>query len=144
MATIVAKALREAGVSIPLNQRVWQWVHDHKEQTSKEIGVALNEAQGNVSSVLGDMVLRKMMYVTKRQSAHKGGPVGYYSVNPKMKTFKLLPKTKPVVAAPVVVASIPEPTLAVQRPKFSLESLSVTEAYGLYKDLHVMFGPKAN
>lgn len=140
----MTKALKTAGIAIPHNQRIWQWLFDNGKHTSKEISAALSVPQNNVATLLGDMIKRKMVVKTSEFSTLKGGDTAYYAVHPKVRAFILLPKPKKVapVVEPVVEVTVPAPVL-VESPaviKPSIDTLSVNEAFALYKQLHEMFG----
>lgn len=136
--TTMSRAMKRAGAALPLNNRVWTWLKDHPGKTSKDIAKALNVAQNSVSAVLTDMVARKMIEV-KKEPGISGVPTGRYTTAARLKAFALLPKPKKAKkpaapdnqAAPVQPAAVP-----------SIESLSVKQAYELYKQLHAMFGGK--
>ena len=140
--TTLPKALKEAGISIPVNRRIWQWLKDQGPHTSSEVAASLNITAASASSMLSQMADRKMVSEDKKQSKHVGRPVTYYGAIGK--TFVLLPlpkkqtdkKNELVVTEPVEL--MPQKTKVEQ----FLDSLSVVDAYELYKRLDVMFNPK--
>ncbi len=140
--TTLPKAIKEAGISIPVNRRIWQWLKDQGPHTGSEIAKGLNISTASASSMLSQMADRKMVSEDKKVSQHLGRAVTYYGAIGK--TFVLLPlpkkqaekKKEMVVFAPVEV--LPKKS----KVEEILDSLSVVDAYDLYKRLDGMFNQK--
>lgn len=86
-------ALREAGISMPVNQRIWQWLADHGEHSGRTIALALNAPVNNVSSLLKDLAERRMVTVRTDMDRSTNRLVMRYTAVP-MEHYELLPKQK--------------------------------------------------
>ncbi len=138
MATL-GKAIKDAGIAIPTNKRIWQWLKDqNKAHTSTEVAIALNLKSSISSSMLSQMQERKMVGGEKRFSQHLGRNVTYYSAIGK--TFAVLPVPKKIASTEITEVIDVAPKQS--KTDTLLSNLSVVEAYDLYQRLHVMFNPK--
>lgn len=140
--TTLPKALKEAGVSIPVNRRIWQWLKDQGSHTSSEITKGLNITASSTSSILSQMVERKMVSADKKHSEHSGRSVTYYTAIGKSFVLLPSPKKQPERKNEVVVAGPVEVLPKKSKVEEILDSLSVVDAFELYKRLDVMFNPK--
>lgn len=143
--TTIGKAIKDAGIAIPTNKRIWQWLKDQgKPRTSAEIGHALNLKASISSSILSQMQVRRMVAGDKQFSNHVGRSVTYYTAIGK--SFVVLPVPKDLAVLPASKTPITDEIIDVE-PKQSktdalLSTLSVVDAYDLYQRLHAMFNPK--
>ena len=148
MNTQLQTALAEAGVTIPLNKRVWTWLKDHPSKGSKETAKALNVAPSDVSATLSNMYQRGMVARAQRTNNNTVGPHTEYEYTALGRTFQLLPRPAgkhqprpqvtpiPALAPVVTVASEPpKPTMLV-----NIDNMKVGEARALYTHLKAIFG----
>ena len=96
MTNAMTTALVSAGFPpITLAKRIWLWLHDHPNKTTKEIAVAINEAPANVASRLSDMVARGMvMRANTRRSLAISGPRRLIEYAVATKEYEILPVKK--------------------------------------------------
>ena len=140
--TTLPKALKEAGIAIPVNRRIWQWLKDQGPHTSTEVAAALNITNASASSILSQLANRKMVTEDKRVSRLARRPVTYYGAIGK--TFVLLPiikvktQVKKEVVVPVPIEVLPKKS----KVEDILDSLSVVDAYDLFQRLNMMFNQK--
>lgn len=164
-------ALTTALTSTPLKpktqiERIWGWVKDHPDQSTKRILLELKLSKNNVSSLVSQMVKRKMLSV--RQETDRLGTRSVFRVPEGMREFELLPspksqkssKVEPQVSRPFILPKLEvvqhvtppkaevalpvqmhgeEPQLP-QSPTELVESLTVAKARELYSILHKLFG----
>lgn len=138
----ITEAMKKAGISVPLNRRIWLWLKDHPGKTSKEIALGLNSKLGNVSPTLTNLYRRGMVTMTKETLTHRSNAKGrkvistYRAVGDK---FELLPVKKTVkVNGPKITVATPKPKPVIKK-KFSIDDLSVYEAKELYEQLKTIF-----
>lgn len=151
-------ALNEAGITVPLNKRVWLWLKDHPKKGSGDIANALNAPDGAVATQVKDMTERRMLTRTEEPRRLRGGGrgggtrfveryVGIYEVNPMMRgEFELLPKPKKTPASEKatrdipagVVDKIPKAT-PTWTPETAVTGLSLTQCRELFNYLHKIF-----
>lgn len=165
MKTALTTALTGTGLK-PKTQteRIWNWLKDHPDQPTKRIQLELKLTKNSVSSLLSQMVKRKMLSV--KQVTDRLGTRSVFRVSEKMREFELLPKPKatetnrqievsqPVCAKKAETAPNATPNTVVelpvqmhcaeeQLPQSSTElvdSLTVAKARELYNILHKLFG----
>lgn len=155
MATAIKTALKKAGVPTrPINQQVWQFLKDSGTHNANAVAKALKIPANNASSTMGQMRDRGMVTSTMELDKFTGHTVMYYSVNPKMKSYSLLPITAEAKARPkrshkataksgmhdLGTAHLPVPPVVAPTPKpHILDTLSVREAHALFLELKAMF-----
>lgn len=128
-------ALRNAGVKTPSQmQRIWQWTHDNPGthgRTSREISTALNLPLSNVSSIITDMLRRKMCTYEVELDRDNRPTRRYRAVG---NSYELL---QPPVATPAPITTPPAP-----EPKgtMNIDHLTIGEARALYNQLKEIFG----
>lgn len=141
----MSKAIKDAGIAPPVNKRIWQWLKDNGSHTGLEIATALNIPSSASSSMLSQMLVRKMVAGVKKRSEHLKRDVTYYSAIGR--SFVVLPVPKKIDPKPpepenqVVVLEKIEP----KKPRVDeiLETLSVVDAFALYERLDHMFNKKS-
>ena len=150
MTTTLNKALKESGLAIATNKRIWNWLKERGEHTGAEIAAGLKIPLSASSSVISTMVNRKMLTVEKKFSKYAGRPIGYYSTCGR--EFMILPLT-PKASAPAVSEIVVAPPLATkiveqivsvtpaatQSIDDILNSLSIVQAQKLYQQLDAIF-----
>ena len=75
----VSAAFAEAGLTIPLNRRVWQWLKDNGPHTNNQVAAVFNQARANTSSCLSTMAMRGMVSETKEKSVGSQRMVSRYA-----------------------------------------------------------------
>lgn len=140
----MSKAIKDAGIAIPMNKRIWQWLKDQGPHTGAEVATGINITSSASSSMLSQMAVRKMVSTTKKHSERLGRSVTYYAAIGKQFVVLPIPKTLPVVVeTPSQEVVVLEP---IHTKKTTVEALlstlSVADAYELYKHLRDMFNPK--
>ena len=150
----ITEAMKKAGIGVPLNKRIWLWLKDHPDKTSKEIAAALNVSRNNVSPTLSDMDKRGMVSYKKQYLSYNAGKPGRTYINVYRALgdeFEVLPKPKKPKVQAVKPASEPKSLPApaekpmverslTSRRKISLDEMSVVEAKELYDQLKKIFG----
>ena len=87
-------ALVSAGFpAMPLNKRVWLWLHDHPGKTCREISAAIGALAGDVSVVLLDLRRREMVVRNKtKRLAANGTRMTIFEYTTCIREYELLPK----------------------------------------------------
>ena len=148
MTTTLDKAIKNSGLAIATNKRIWNWLKERGEHTGAEVSVGLKIPLSVSSSIISGMVNRKMLAVNKKFSKHAGRLIGYYSACGR--EFMILPPTVKVKApvSEIVVAPPPAPNTleqivstipTVKSIDDILNSLSVVQAHKLYQQLDIIF-----
>lgn len=163
--TDMKTAIQKAGITLPVNQRIWMWLKDHPKSTNAQIASVLDVADNNVATLCKDLLDRGMVTREFEQRRGKAGrgwtmrDVALYSVNPKMQTYELWPKkAKEKPKAPPLQKEAPKatptPAPAVMlepgefraAPAWSAEhhctGLSLGHCRELYDYLNEIFNPK--
>lgn len=94
--TQMANAIAAAGLSIPLNKRIWMYMKDFPRKSSSDIAKALNAQTSSVQSACFDLKQRDMVVTTTEHRRVNGGgrknsakmrdiEVLLYEVNPRMR-----------------------------------------------------------
>lgn len=93
MKTALTTALTGTGLK-PKTQveRIWNWLKDHPDQTSRRLQTELKIPQSSVSSLLTQMVKRNML--SRKTETDRFGVRLTYRISPSMKEFELLPASK--------------------------------------------------
>lgn len=78
-----------------IRQRVWEWLKQHPNSTSKEASIAINIDHGDASSLLGNMVQRGMCTAVLQTSTQTKAQVHHYFTVGEIYTLKPMPKTVP-------------------------------------------------
>lgn len=145
----VAVALKKAGLRTPSQMlQIWTWVKDHPRVLATDIGSTLPIPMSSVSSVLAQLVARKMMQGKKEWSVHAKRELTYYTAIGK--TYELLPDVRPKPLKPSAPASLAvaepaqEPTPTRSTIEEMTDRLTVGEARALYRVLDRMFGTWAD
>jgi len=141
-------AMKNAGLSVPLNKRIWLWLKDHPGKAATELEVALGERRsGYVSSALNDLFQRGMVTCVKtRGSAYRHSNKGRTFVNLYTAVgteYELLPKRKTPPAAPAkhfADTPVPAPEKVVGKSEINIENMTLTDARALYMRLKEFFG----
>jgi len=121
--TSMEQALKKAGVTLPLIQRVWLAVKDHPGADCGKISAVLGVVRSHVSSSLADLAHRKMVtisHVNKKVNSGRGfsmREIQTYTVHPRMREYELWPRshkprTKPKAAQAVPAPAVPAPSPA--------------------------------
>ena len=136
----MSTAIKEAGISIPANKRIWMWLKDQGPHTAMEAGKALGLSEASSSANLSGLLQRRMVEGVKKYQEHSKRGVTYYAAIGREFQLLPLPKPKSVKERPMVIV---EPS----KPKKStvdelLDNMSVVEAFEVYKRLSLMFNPK--
>lgn len=153
MNTQLQQALSAAGLAIPLNRRVWTWLKDHPEKSSRDIGVALNVTPGDTSAVLANMYHRGMVSRYERPTRNRVGSKTEYCYSALGKTFELLPLPKtpkpsttppmvPMITVPPATPGYTVPVEMLNAPKINIDNMKLSEARALYDQLKQVFGGK--
>lgn len=144
--TTMSRAIKTAGVAIPVNKRCWLWLQEHGTHTGTEVAHALKIKPSVSSSILSQMVARDMLHGDRKLDDRLGRKVFHYTVRGKTFELKPLKKVEKLVS---VDDSTKLGQLMLQEllPKKSkvetiLDNLSVTEAFEVYTRLKQMFNQK--
>ena len=156
--TAIREALKDAGVKLPLNRRVWNWVKDHPGKTAKEIALGLNEPAQKVYNAVADiecrgMVIGKPVYRSRYTGFGPKTAKEYTAVGDR---FELLPTRKkspgPSSSVTVVKSGVvmqhPSQMTAVDVAKpasthhVDVDALPLAEARRVYLKLREIFGDK--
>ncbi len=170
MPTAIEVAAREAGLPVlTQQQRIWNWLNDHPKQTANAVIAAKCCEAKNVSTLLSQMMARKMLKVDFEFSRTAGREVSHYSV--ATKEYIILPapkKDKKSKAAPdegktlvqgpntkLAIVEIPKgpapvvPVAAAPPAEFNAkdfvdkmfkgDKLSLRDARAVYKELKEIF-----
>ena len=167
----MVQALKDAGIKTPpQTQRIWQWLKDNDRsgqgKPASDISLALGVPMSNVSTLLSDMVNRKMIsYVDHVSLRHKSRKLRYYKAVGH--TYELLPRPKAVrteavkadlnrllrdkldampiagkvehhEAAPMQREQMNNQVLMLRRP-VNIDNMTIGEARELYTKLKGMF-----
>ena len=148
MASVISQ-LKNAGVRVPpLNQRVWNWLKDNGEHTTREISAAIKVSLSSVSSTCTTMRDRDMLLSKSEHSKASNRNLLYYRVSPKMRSYVLLPislagkaRVKRGQATPAIKP--PEVLSAPAKPQFdaktALDNLTAREAHSLFQEMKKIF-----
>lgn len=163
MTTAVLSAFEKAGVQLSMKRRLWSYLIDNPNRSTKEIAAAMGKAVDTVGVELRDMAARGMLETATdpRAVVGYGGRRGIrhiivFSVPPGMRQqYELLPvrkKNAPVArktakTVTVTVTPQPQPASAIffpdNRPVFSpsvfTEGLTLKEAKQVFDYLGRMF-----
>jgi hypothetical protein len=158
MTTAVVQAFEKAGVQVSVKRRLWAWLLDNPNRSTKEIAGALGVSVDNVGVELRGMVARGMLEastdprtVAGRHGRRVTRNIIVYTVPPSMRQqYELLPVQKkgaPVArktAKTVTVTVHPTAVTALDnRPVFSpstfTEGLTLKEAKAVFDYLGRMF-----
>jgi hypothetical protein len=143
MSTSMSRALRKAGGGVPVNRRIWEWLKDKGPHTGSEVSVALNIPLAASSSIISQMKARSMVRVETKHSEHLGRNVGYYAAVGRSFEILPLPKNREVdKIVPVIENEIVSVHAHKQTSDEIMDSLSVSQAFDLYKKLDSMFTQK--
>jgi hypothetical protein len=147
----ITTALKTAGVKLPpLNKRVWLWLHDHPDKTSKDVALAIKTPHSDVATVMTDMLRRKMVTRTHMLvMARQGSPARVFVWRTCLREFELLPlppmqslryaEPKPIFDSLSSHCPAPAPTKAID-----VDALTLREARALYLKLKDYFAPLVN
>ena len=160
MTTDMKTAIQKAGITLPMNQRIWMWLKDNPKKTNAQIAAALKEKDNNVATLCKDLLDRGMVtreFESRSGKAGKGWTVrdvALYTVNPKMQTYELWPK-KTAPKAPqkeAPKAALPLPVTMLEpgefrapppwTPEVHCTGLSLGHCRQLYDYLQTIFNPK--
>ena len=144
-------ALKNAGLTVPVNKRVWLWLKDHPSKTVLEIKNGLGEASDKpIYNAMHDLAARGMVSVTKvkpLRHANEPGPSLVNKYTTLGSEFELLPKRKtPPTVVAKHVASTPtpvtqkEPEKVVGKFAINIENMTLADARALYLQLKEFFG----
>ena len=165
MTTDMKTAIQKAGITLPVNRRIWMWLKDHPKSTGAQIAAVLKVPDNNVATLCKDMLDRGMVLREFEQRRGKVGmgwalrDVALYTVNPKMEQYELwskpakplpLPKAPqkdmPKVAPTPVPAVMLEPGEFRVAPPWSAENfvqtITLRQARDLHNYLNEIFNPK--
>lgn len=137
----ITSALVAAGVKVPCqSRRIWNYLKDHPQLTTKRISQALSINAGSVSSLLARMAERNQAESKKLIRSMPGGGMRKYAHWEALgESYDHPPRrvTPPKVCAPVTVC-----TSAPVKPSASqvVDSLTVAQARELWIVLNSMFG----
>lgn len=167
MTTTMTTALQEAGITLPVNRRIWMWLKDHPRLAAGDLAKTLGIDNQKASAGLDDLYRRSMVVRDSEMRRFKAGgkakglgtierPVYVYTVNPKMRgTWEMWPmpkkdapsvKTKAarfvatlgVSQAALVKPAVAPPTLP-WTPEVAVEKLTLTQCRELFNYLHKVF-----
>jgi hypothetical protein len=151
--TTMAHAFKKVNMAVPNNRRIWQWLKDHQTgdtgYTYSQVSKALNIKESSSSSLICDMVKRRMMEA-RRERAPKGASRtmttyyralgGEYELLPlPLAKLATLPQPLPPAVEPEPGRWLPSPPQKVTADKFDLDNLTIGEARTLYLKLKEMF-----
>lgn len=137
----IATALKSAGVKPPpLNKRVWLWLHDHADKSSKEIALAINAKHSDVATQLTAMHKRGMVDKQIRY-ARPHGKGERYELLPYKKQVaairaEIIDKSKDPGLGGPVAAPVPAPPAI---KDFDMEACTLRELRALYVQLKELF-----
>lgn len=137
----IKTALANAGITIPLNRRIWMWLKDHPGKTYKEVAIGVKCNANNASGQLTQMTQRAMVSVQVEPIRGSNRTVGRYSVVGTEFELLPLPKDKPVAptAQPAkATAAMPDP-LAFDPERF-LAKLTLAELRAVHAFTRTLFG----
>lgn len=100
----MAESLSQAGLRVPMNRRIWNYLETHNEKSLDDIEKALRAQNSGVSVQLTDLEQRGMLVSIKLPVWRNGLKgigsmrryVKHFSIHPSLKNkpFELLPKPK--------------------------------------------------
>ena len=142
-------ALKTAGVKLPSQmKRIWTYIKDHPNTTRDTLGKALNLPAGNISSLLTQMLNRKMITRTEdsrrimRSGISKFETVWVY--NTDMGEYEILPvckkKAEPARSAPGPVLHVTPPPVPALLTTRNIPDMKLSDARDLYLELKKYFG----
>lgn len=157
--TVMTDAMRAAGLTLPLNRRVWMWLKDHPKLAAADVAKVLTIDVAAATGALDDLRSRDMVMRDTEMRRFKAGgkakhvttierPVYVYTINPKMKgVWELWPKLakkdkdrKPVADAPAPAALVkPAAPAPAWTPETAVEKLTLTQCRELFNYLHKVF-----
>ena len=152
MQTALQNALKDRPLLLKSKmQRIWEWVSEHPDRTGKDISVELK--MKDCSSMLAQMQRRKML-VSHPEPVHKSGArqILRWRVNPGLHgVYELLPVCLPrkrsaaakclTVGVVQQTATLPTTLPQTRDPASLIDTMSISEAYDLWKQLNRYFAP---
>lgn len=158
-------ALVSAGFpAMPINKRVWLWLHDHPGKTCKEVSAALGVPQSSISVALKDLVDRNMALRTPRNRFTSKGVRPVFEYTTRIREYELLPRPSKKSASKAGASAAPIEKAPEQKPPaergqpdalafrrnlpygqqpINVKDLPLSEALRLYGELKAVFGDRA-
>jgi hypothetical protein len=142
---VMTQALKAAGVKTKTHQEIlWNVVRDYPGRTARAYVDLTKQPESSVSSMLSQMVKRKMLnqVCVDMRTAAGLRRVAQYTI--AIKEYELLPVSKvkrpPANSSALVnIERIPA-CFEVVEPSVDIEKLTVSQARTLYLKLHKLFG----
>jgi len=136
---VMTQALKAAGVKTKTHQEIlWNMARSSRARAYIDL---TKQPEGNVSSLLSQMVNRKMLNQVRVDMRTAAGmrKVAQYTI--AIKKYELLPvsKVKRPPANSINIERIPA-CFEVVEPSVDIEKLTVSQARTLYLKLHKLFG----
>ena len=140
--TTMTKAISDAGIiKVTTSKKIWQWLKDNGPHTCVEVGIAL-DVKPSASTLLSQMAARKMVAGVKKYSEHSRREVTYYSAIGRVYVALPLPKKeKKTIPQSTEVVVLDQILPKKSKVEEMLDTLSVVDAFDLYKRLDLMFNP---
>ena len=138
MNTITA-ALKNAGVAVPpLSKRIWLWLKDHPNKTSREICTALNAPHSQVATLTNQMLKRGML--EKTNGGGHENPLRWKTCIPEYERLPIRKASAPIAKATYVTLPPPVAPSMNSRYNFDIEKLTLEDARVIYAQLKKLFG----
>lgn len=135
MNTITA-ALKNAGVAVPpLSKRIWLWLKDHPNKTSREICTALNASHSQVATLTNQMYKRGML-----SKGSADGVLNWKTCIPEYERLPLRKEGAPIAKATSLTLPPPVAPSMQTRYNFDIEKLTLEDARAIYTQLKKLFG----
>jgi hypothetical protein len=146
---IIKKALNDVGIKVPIKRRIFNWLRDHPNKTSREIATALNERVEWIQTELRDMTTRSM--IKSKPVLHRpyrgSGRKSLLEYAVAISEYELLPLPRSIAnvkidPAPVTVVKFdkPEPAPVPTVGQIDVDALPIGEARRIYARLQEIFG----
>jgi hypothetical protein len=132
MNTITA-ALKNAGVPVPpLAKRIWLWLKDHPNKTSREVSTALNAVHSQVATLTNQMYKRGML-----EKITGGDMLRWKTCIPEYERLPIRKASAPIAKATCI--TVPPNFPKVLANAVDIEALTLREARALYNQLKEYF-----
>ena len=148
----ITTALKTAGVKLPSQmKRVWTYIKDHPNSTRDTLIKALKLPSGGVSSLLSQMVNRKMVNRKKeRRICTRAGvskPLTVWVYHTDLVAYEVLPafekitgKKKVTLAPESVIHLTPKEPAPALLTTWNIPDMKLSDARDLYLELKKYFG----
>lgn len=133
-------ALKTSGVKLPsARERIWNWIHDHKDQTARQVEIGLKLPHNTASSTINALLTHNKLTRVKSYDRHQRRNAYHYNTtsdsynNPPKRVNT--PHLTAVTSTVTLTQAVPLP----RKQTFDIEACTIQELRDLRDRLNRLF-----